>query len=55
MDALTTLLTDPAAYDQAAAAGFAYVKAEHDAAVVGPRLLEAYSRVQAPAAAGAAL
>ena len=55
VDALTILLTDPAAYERAAAAGFAYVKAEHDAAVVGPRLLDAYSRVQSPATAGAAL
>lgn len=50
-DAVTTLLTDPAAYDRAAASGFAYVKAEHDARVVGPRLLEAYARLPAQGAA----
>ena len=55
VDAVATLLTDPAVYDRAAAAGFAYVKAEHDAALVGPQLLDAYARVQAPVRAGAAL
>ena len=54
-DAMTTLLTDSETYDRAAAAGFAYVKAEHGAAVVGARLLDAYASVEAAAAAGAAL
>ena len=55
VDAVTDLLTDRATYDQAAAAGFAYVKAKHDAAAVGTQLLDAYARLLKPAAAGAAL
>lgn len=53
--ALTHLLTDRAAHDRAASAGLSYVKAEHDAAVVGGQLLDAYARVQAQSAAGALL
>ena len=53
--AVTTLLTDSAAYERAAAGGFDYVKAKHDAAAVGRQLLDVYARVQAPEATGAAV
>lgn len=52
---VTTLATDLAAYARAAEAGFAFVKSEHDSAVVGQRVLDAYAGLQEPAAAGAAL
>jgi len=55
VEEVTTLATNPAAYAQAAEAGFAFVKSEHDAAVVGQRVLDAYAGLQEPAAAGAAL
>ena len=55
VEEVTTLATNPAAYAQVAEAGFAFVKSEHDAAVVGQRLLDAYAGLQEPAAAGAAL
>lgn len=48
--AVTTLLTDPAAHDRAATAGFTYVKTEHDASIVGQQLLAAYARTCAPTA-----
>lgn len=53
--ALTHLLTDRAAHDRAACAGLTYVTAEHDAAIVGGQLLDAYARVHGPAPAGATL
>ncbi len=52
-DAVMSLLTKPEVYARAAAAGFAFVKAEHDAAVVGRQLLAAYARLEVPAAVGA--
>lgn len=50
--AVTKLLSDPAAYDRAATAGFAYVKREHDASIVGQQLRCAYARICAPATSG---
>jgi glycosyltransferase involved in cell wall biosynthesis len=55
VEAVTALATDPAAYAQAAEAGFAFVKREHAAAVVGQRVLDAYAGLHEPTAAGAAL
>lgn len=52
VDAMATLLTKPPVHARAAAAGFAYVRAEHDAAVVGRQLLAAYAQLDARAAAG---
>ncbi len=53
VNAVTTLLTNPVAYEQAAAGGFIYVKAEHDASMVGQQLRNAYARTCTPAAARA--
>lgn len=50
--AVTKLLSDPAAHDRAATAGFAYVKREHDASIVGQQLRCAYARICAPATSG---
>ena len=50
VEEVTTLATDPVAYAQAAEAGFAFVKSEHDAAVVGQRVLDAYAGLHEPAA-----
>ena len=55
VEAVTTLATDPMAYAQAAEAGFTFVKSEHDAAVVGQRVLDAYAGLQEPVAVGAVL
>ncbi|MDE2903129.1 MAG: glycosyltransferase family 4 protein [Chloroflexota bacterium] len=52
VSAVTKLLTDPAAHDRAASAGFAYVKREHDASIVGQQLQRAYARICAPATSG---
>ena len=54
VEEVTTLATDPAVCTQAAEAGFAFVKSEHDSAVVGQQVLDAYAGLQEPAAAGAA-
>lgn len=51
---VTTLATNPAAYAEAAEAGFAFVKSEHDAAIVGRRVLDAYAGLREPAEAGTA-
>lgn len=53
--ALTHLLTDRAARDRAACAGLTYIKAEHDAAVVGGQLLDAYARLRGRSPAGSTL
>ena len=51
--AVTTLATQPGAYERTVNTGFAYVKAEHDAAAVGRRVLDAYARLPSPATGGA--
>ncbi len=53
VEEVTTLATDPAVCAQAAEAGFAFVKSEHAAAVVGQQVLDAYAGLPEPAAAGA--
>ena len=53
VNAVTVLLTNPVVYDRAATGGFAYVKAEHDASIVGQQLRNAYAPTCAPAAVGA--
>ena len=53
VEAVTALATDPAAYARAAEAGFAFVKREHGAAVVGRRVLDAYAGLHEPAARAA--
>ena len=50
---VTTLATDPTAYAKAAEAGLAFVNSEHDASVVGQRLLDAYAGLPEPAAGAA--
>ena len=52
--AVTTLAMDAKVYERTAHAGFAFVKAEHEAATVGRQVLDAYARLNVPAAAGAA-
>ena len=47
--AVTGLAQDPESYQRTASAGFAFVKTEHDAAMVGRKLLDAYARLEAPA------
>ncbi len=50
---VTTLATDRTAYAKAAEAGLAFVNSEHDASVVGQRLLDAYAGLPEPAAGAA--
>ena len=52
--AVTGLATDSGLYARTAKAGFAYVKAEHDAAIVGRQILDAYARLATPALADGA-
>ena len=49
--ALTGLATDSGLYARTAKAGFAYVRAEHVAAIVGRQVLDAYARLETPALA----
>jgi glycosyltransferase involved in cell wall biosynthesis len=50
--AVATLAADRTIYQRTADAGFAFVRAEHDSAVVGRQLLDAYERLRASTPAG---
>jgi len=52
--AVTGLATDSGLYSRTARAGFTYVRAEHDAAIVGRQVLDAYARLATPALADGA-
>ncbi len=52
--AVTKLVQDPKIYQRTANAGLAFVKTEHDAAIVGRQLLDAYARLEASTMVGGA-